>query len=62
MDRPNPDGWQGGSEDFTFTRTLDGRRSVNVETDPSLASDFNWRRNTRTPDEADLGGRDYGGA
>lgn len=30
MDRPNPPGWKGGSEDFGFIRTLDGHLSTNV--------------------------------
>lgn len=58
MARPNPDGWRGGSEDFTFTRQLEGRRAVNLETDEDLAADIEWRRNSRTPRDADLSG-DY---
>lgn len=53
---PRPEGWQGGSEDFTFTRTLEGHRAVNVNTDPDLAADVDFRRNSRTTEDVWLGG------
>lgn len=54
--RPNPDGWQGGGEDFEFVRTLDGHIGVNVFTDPDLAADIDYRRNSRSFERANLGG------
>jgi len=53
--RPNPEGFVGGSEDFTFTRTLDGHMGINPFDESPRVSDFDWRRNSRHTDEADLG-------
>lgn len=58
MDRPNPDGWKGGSEDFTFVRTLDGHKSIRRYSDDETANE-DTHRNARTTDNADLGVMDY---
>lgn len=55
MDRPNPDGFKGGREDFTFVRTLDGHISQSAD----KSDDFDARRNARTVDDADLSGTNY---
>lgn len=57
---PRPDGWTGGSEDFSFLRTLDGHRGVNPFYTPGdPAADADWRRNAKHGFvEADLGGID----
>jgi hypothetical protein len=50
--RPNPDGWKGGSEDFGFVRTFDGHLGDNIECDPLFD-----RTNTRQGlDDANIGG------
>lgn len=58
MDRPNPDGWKGGREDFTFMRTLDGHRTLGEFSEDEVA-DQDRRENARTTANADLGGAKY---
>lgn len=58
--RPNPNGWQGGSEDFGFLRTLDGHITSNVMSDPDDAERIDENRNVRQGfADADLGGDSY---
>lgn len=59
-ERPNPDGWVGGSEDFGFVRTFDGHRSLipGVDEQEKLV-EADFRRNERRGDNADLGGEHY---
>lgn len=57
MDRPNPPGWQGGSEDFGWVAQAEfGHMGINKRTDSSIASDIDWRRNARSPVESELDG------
>ena len=56
MERPNPEGWEGGSEDFGFLSTFHGHVGVNLETEGAIASDQSWRANVRKPYEADESG------
>lgn len=41
MDRPNPPGWKGGSEDFGFTRTLDGHLGTTLYEDDNVGANAN---------------------
>lgn len=58
MDRPNPDGWKGGREDFTLLRTLDGHRTLGEFSEDETA-DADKRRNARTTGNVSLSGTDY---
>lgn len=51
---PRPDGWKGGSEDFTFVRTLDGHTATERY---SVDGNLEDQRNERSFDEADLNGQ-----
>jgi hypothetical protein len=44
---PRPDGWEGGSDDFEFLNTFNGRKGINLFTPSDLASDIEWRRNAK---------------
>lgn len=47
-DYPVPDGWEGGSDDFTFLTTFSGHRSVNpVENNGRDPGNIADRRNDR---------------
>jgi hypothetical protein len=47
-DHPVPEGWVGGSEDFTFLTTFSGHRSVNpVENNDRDPGNIADRRNDR---------------
>lgn len=53
---PRPDGWQGGSEDFAFLRTLDGHEATDRFATPGECESG---RNARKGfEQADLSG-DY---
>lgn len=56
MDYPRPSGYVGVGRDGSILRTLDGHLGVNVETDPDLAVNHEWRRNERDCQQSDLGG------
>ncbi|HXA31498.1 MAG TPA: hypothetical protein VNV87_04505 [Acidimicrobiales bacterium] len=47
-DYPTPDGWTGGSDDFTFLTTFNGHRSVNTTNNNGRdPGDITDRRNDR---------------
>lgn len=60
MAHPTPEGWKGGSDDFTFVRTLDGHMTGPKDGDweDDQIKDADMRRNARTTKDAWLGG-DY---
>lgn len=56
---PRPEGWKGGSEDFSIVRTLDGH--IADDRFKVDEGDFSLHRNERTGfEQADLKGDDYG--
>lgn len=59
---PRPEGWQGGSEDFGFIRTLDGHLAedhfaTGAEAEDNVRSGRNARKSF---EDADLSGEGYG--
>lgn len=53
---PRPEGWQGGSEDFTFVRTLNGHIAADPFNQSDSDVDADYRRNALSFEDADLGG------